>query len=146
MKKKVIPILILLIALTFIPFNTTLVPEWKVQVVDENGKPYKDKLVRQFCYNYTLGVSPCSDADDSLKLTEENGYVVFPERKINMSLLFRLVRPVFYYVMRLAHGSYGVDIYLDSTSPAGYKTLKYIPGEPLPEKFILPSESSKATE
>lgn len=87
MKKKIIiPILILLLALAFIPFNTTLVPEWRVQVVDENGNPYKGKLVRQSCYNYTLGVSPCSGADNSAKLTDENGYVTFPERKINMSL------------------------------------------------------------
>jgi hypothetical protein len=146
MKKKLIPILILLTALAFIPFNTTLVPEWKVQVIDENGNPYKEKLVRQFCYNDTLGTSPCSDANDSLKLTDENGYVVFPERKINMSLLFRLVRPVLNFVMLFAHGGYGVEIYLDSTSPQGRKTLKYVSGEPLPEKFILPSESFQVIE
>ncbi|MGB7069308.1 MAG: hypothetical protein WBD22_07420 [Pyrinomonadaceae bacterium] len=146
MKKKLLSVSIFLITLAFIPFNTTLVPEWKVQVIDENGNPYKGKGVRQFCDSYTLGVSPCQDSNDFMRLTDENGYAVFPERKINMSLLFRLIRSVFNFVMQLAHGSFGVDIYLDSTGPQDYKSLKYIPGEPLPEKFILSSESFKKTE
>ncbi len=146
MKKKLVTISILLVALAFVPFNTTLVPEWKVQLTDENGNPYKGKLVRQSCYNYTLGVSPCSSADDSSKLTDETGYVIFPERKINMSLLLRIGHSIFNFLNIFVHGSYGVDIHLGSTGPQDYKTLKYVPGEPLPEKFILPSASFKKTE
>jgi len=76
-----IPILIILIVLAFVPFETTLVPEWKVKVIDENGNPYVGKLVRQSCHNYTLGVSPCSGVSDSAKITDKNGYVVFQKER-----------------------------------------------------------------
>lgn len=143
MKKKVIAVILFCVLISFIPFPTILVPEWKVQVVDENGNPYKNKLVRQFCDNYTLGVHPCEEAGDFMKLTDENGYVVFPERKVWLSLTSRLIRSFLNLLMLLAHGSYGVSIYLDSSGPQGYKTLKYKSGENLPEKFVLPSKVSE---
>ena len=143
MKKKVIAVILFCALISLIPFPTTLVPEWKVQVVDENGNPYKGKLVRQACSNYTLGIHPCSGAEDTDKLTDENGYVIFPERKITASLFSRIIRSILNFVMIFAHGSYGVDIYLDSSGPQGYKMLEYVPGKPLPEKFILPSKVSE---
>lgn len=144
MKKKVIAVVLFCALISFIPFSTTLVPEWNVQVVDENGNPYKGKLVRQSCNSYTLGIHPCSVASDADRLTDENGYVVFPERKIAASLFSRIVRSIFNFVMIFAHGSYGVDVYLDSSGPQGYKMLEYIPEEQIPEKFILPSKVSKS--
>lgn len=143
MKKILLALIVGIIVLLFIPFETTLVPEWKLRVINENGNPYKGKIIREMCYNYTLGISPCSEANDSMQRTDENGYVIFPERKIDASLFFRVTRSIFNFVMLIAHGSYGVDIYVDSSGPQGYKTLEYKSNEPLPEKFILPSESFK---
>jgi len=140
MKKALLIISVVVLGGLLIPFNTTLVPEWRVRVVDEQGSPYRSKLVRQFCDDYRLGVSPCSDANDSMKLTNEDGFVVFPERKITMNALTRIARSVFNLFGALLHGSYKVDIYLDSSGRQGTKTLKYVLGQPLPETFILPTK------
>ncbi len=139
-KQKFVLILIVGLLLSFIPVPTVIVPEWKVRVVDENGKPYKKQIVRQICYNYTLGVSPC-DSKDSLKKTDNNGYVSFPERKIWMSFSMRIIRSFFNYLMLIAHGSVGTDIYLDSSGPNGLKTSEYDSWKPLPKDFVLSSKS-----
>jgi hypothetical protein len=120
------------------PYKTTLVPAWQVQVVDEHGKPYPKKLVRQYCDDYSLGISPCNELDADQE-TDANGYVVFPERTIRASIISRAVRKGFYGVMTIAHGSYGKRVELTTTGPKDYKTLEYIPGKPLPTKFVLES-------
>lgn len=138
-KQKLILVLIIGIFLSFIPFPTTVAPEWKLKVINENGEPFKNQIVRQFCENYTLGVSPC-DSEDSLKRTDENGYVSFPERKIWMSFSMRIIRSFFNYLMLIAHGSVGTKVFLDSSGPNGYKTLEYDSWKPLPKEFILPAK------
>lgn len=130
--------MVLALIASLIPFDTTLVPEWRLRVVNEAGSPYKGQRVRQFCYSYTLGISPCYDSNDFMRETDENGYIVFPERKINASLLSRALRTAFNFTMQIAHGSFGESVYVDATGPTGHKTLEYIPGHPPPEIFILP--------
>jgi hypothetical protein len=117
-----------------------MVPEWKIRVEDENGNPYAGKMVRQFCTNYTLGIHPCEDADDTTKYTDDNGYVVFPERKIQASLLSRLLRSSYHFVLQFAHGGFGAQAYVDSSGPQGYKRLDYDFSQAPPEVLILPSE------
>jgi hypothetical protein len=142
MKKLVIGALALLILiLTAIPFETTFVPEWKLRVVDEFGVPYKKQLVREFCNNYTLGIHPCEGKDDTDKLTDENGYVVFPERVIRASLIFRIVRFFIAFLLFFVNGEYGEQVYVDSSGPKGHAELRFVPGTPLPEVFVLASEN-----
>jgi len=62
-----------------------------------------------------------------------------------MSVLSRVVNSFLNLLNLFVHGSYGVDINLDSSGPQGYKLLEYKPGQPLPETLVLPSEASKAT-
>lgn len=135
----VIAIVAVLLVGSLIPYRTVFVPRWRVKVVDENGKPYKGQLVRQFCDNYSLDVSPCSN-DDANQRSDENGYVEFPERVIVANLVFRICKPLLSYVLLLAHGSVGSDIYLDSSGPTGYRTLRYDPDSGLPpNELVLPS-------
>jgi hypothetical protein len=42
-----ITLFVLLAAFLFYPFETTVVPEWKIQVVDESGNPVKGVVVNQ---------------------------------------------------------------------------------------------------
>lgn len=127
-----------LLVVGLIPFNTTLVPEWRLKVTDEAGVPYVGQGIRQFCYSYTLGMSPCHDSNDFVRETDASGFVAFPERTINASLLSRIVRSIYHLVMqKLADGSYGEQVYVDATGPSGYKTLEYIPSEAPPEVFVL---------
>jgi hypothetical protein len=132
--------IVISIAVLFVPLNTVVVPEWRVQLINEYGVPYQGKLVRQFCDNYTLGVSPCQDAPDAMQNTDSNGYVVFPERIISMNLGARIFRTLTNVLFAFSHGSLGTSVYLDSSGPKGYKTLSYVPGVAPPDRFILPSD------
>ena len=140
MKKYLLIALVISIVIgSIIPYRTVFVPVWRVRVLDENGQPYKGQLVRQFCDNYSLGVSPCSGSDFGRR-TDENGYVEFPERTIVASLVFRIIKTLASYLLLLAHGSVGSEIYLDSSGPGGYRTLRYDGGGgPPPHEFVLPS-------
>jgi hypothetical protein len=141
-KKKILLILALVFVTSLFPFSTTLVPEWKLRVVDETGAPYVGKGVREFCDSYTLNISPCQEAGDLMRVTDNDGYVVFPERRIRASLLSRIVRTILSLVTLLPHGAIGSQVYVDATGPRGYETLKYAPDKPLPTEFILKSGSA----
>ncbi len=58
-----------------IPFPTEVVPEWRIRIVDEAGKPFAEKFVRQGWAHYSLEFC-CGDTED--RWTDGNGYVVFP--------------------------------------------------------------------
>jgi hypothetical protein len=117
-----------------------MVPRWRIQVVDEKGVPYQGHLVREFCFNYTLDVDPCQTSADSMQMTDENGYVEFPERTIKLSAAARLFRSVYTFLALFVHRSWGTDIFVDSSGPMGYKTVDYNGEGPLPDKIVLPSE------
>ena len=132
-------IAIVVIGILIFPFKTVMVPEWKVRVVDEKGIPYKQKLVRQFCDNYTLDLQPCSYSPDSAKYTDDDGYITFPERAYSTPLLLRAFLTAKSLVMVLAHGSLGTSVYIDSSGPNGYKTLRYQGAGKPPDILVLPS-------
>ena len=132
-------VVLCLLGVSLLPFDTIFVPEWTIRVVDENGAPYKGLYVAQYCTNYILNIHPCEGAADASKATDGDGYVTFPERKIRASLLYRIVRPVLSYILSFVHGGSGVHGDLVSTGPQGYADLKYTPGESLPKEFVIPS-------
>lgn len=144
MKKYVIAVAtVTLFACLIVPFETTLVPAWRVQIVDENGNKYRDHVVRQFCYDYTLDLSPCSAKDDSYKLTDQHGFVEFPERTVRASMVNRIYATATSAFLTLAHGSVGQHVYIDSSGPAGYRTLEYTPANGDPSNtLVLPSLSN----
>lgn len=141
MKKIKLVVIIVFVVVVIIPFETSHLDEWRVRVVDENNTAYSGKSVVQFCENYTLGVAPCFEQGESTKVTDKHGYVTFPKRTFRLSLLSRIVRTAFNFVMIIAHGSVGNDIYLQATGPQGVATLKYDEVGVLPAKFVLPSKS-----
>src|SRR5882672_1607716 len=108
-----------------LPYKTTVVPAWRLRVVDENGHPYAGKQVRQTWKHYSLEL----DAGDNLedRWTDENGYVAFPERTIRASFLGRVILTTFNTGMTLAHGSIGIHADVAATGPQGYKRLEYDP-------------------
>lgn len=125
-----------------IPYQTVLAPEWRVQVIDNSGKPYVGQKVRQFCSDYTLDINLCTDRS-AAQFTDQNGYVIFPERTYSSSTVVRLLATLKKSIFRyLAHGSVGTSVYLDSSGPAGYATLEYTADmqEP-PAIFLLKSEN-----
>ena len=45
---------IIMLVISFIPFEMTVVPPWRFQVIDETGNPIKNTTVRQTWRHYSV--------------------------------------------------------------------------------------------
>jgi hypothetical protein len=66
--------------------STPETPRWEVWVVDQDGRPLQGMTVRLLWHNYSAE----STGDIEEHQTDENGYVVFPARRLAASLRDRL--------------------------------------------------------
>jgi hypothetical protein len=125
-----------LIVILLIPFPTTIVPEWKLRVVDEAGMPFAGARVRQSWHHYSYGVGDIDERD-----ADADGYVAFPERKIWYPILYRILRTGLAALLSLAHGSIGIraDVWAYPPYPQedGSRFVEYKPGEPQAQKIVL---------
>lgn len=71
--------------LLFYPFQTTIVPEWSLKVVDEEGAIVRGANVTEHWQHFLLEGLSHEDA----RQVGENGAVSFPERTIRASLVRR---------------------------------------------------------
>src|SRR6185503_6950557 len=114
------------------PISSTVVPRWKLKVVDNEGNPWVGQFVRQTWKDYTLEPDAGENLED--KWTDAEGYVDFPERTITASVLQRVLFPAWAALMTSAHGSTGVSadvlVWGPDNSP---REAKYIRGQPLPD-------------
>ena len=69
------------------PFKVTVVPVWKIQVIDTSGRPVSNMPVGQDWRHYSIEEE--SHWDESI--TDDDGYVTFPERVITASVGRRLI-------------------------------------------------------
>ncbi len=117
----------------FFPFTTTVIPEWKIRVVDESGQPLENVRVVQMWHHYSLGAD-----DGEEKWTDANGYVVFRERTVRASLLYRVLRSSLADLMQLAHGSTGISAEIwANTEKSSSGMYVYEPGKPLVKELVL---------
>lgn len=77
--------LLAVVFLLLFPFKTTIVPEWTLKVVDEEGAAVRDINVTEHWQHFLLE----SAAHEELQRVGENGAAKFPERTIRASLLRR---------------------------------------------------------
>ena len=133
--KKVVllPFLATLAAIALYPFETTVVPEWRVRIVDQAGSPLGNTSVKEVWQHYSI---ESRDHEEDL-LTDGDGNVTFPKRTIRAPLAVRIVRGS---INRLnPHGSSGPAAYVITLAP-GYDMWRnnfYIPGQPLPTEVIV---------
>lgn len=76
---------LLVLLLLFYPFQTTIVPEWSLKVVDEEGVAVRDVNVTEHWQHFLLE----SLSHEEQRLVQENGAVSFPARTIRASLVSR---------------------------------------------------------
>ncbi len=74
----------------FYPIKVTVVPVWTIQVVDPSGRPVSNMPVGQDWRHYSIEQESHWDE----LITNENGYVTFPERVLRASLFRRLIATV----------------------------------------------------
>jgi hypothetical protein len=120
-----------------VPIPSTVVPEWRIRIIDQEGKPYPENFVRQSWKHYSLDLSSGTNLED--RWTDADGYVQFPERTIRACLLQRVSFPAWPHLMTLAHGSTGIraDVMVWGSDTYAIDA-DYVPGKPLPEAIILP--------
>ena len=134
-KIKIIVILIGVVIL-LIPFPTTVVPTWKLRVIDLKGNPCANKQVNEGWGHYSLELSETGGSE--YRFTDDDGYVEFPERTITANLIWRIIAPVLAFLQAIvAHGSMGISGYVFSTGMKDGPFLNYKPGKPLPNQIIV---------
>lgn len=82
-----------------------MVPEWKLQVLDENRNVLAGIQVEESWNNYSFFFEGFE-----WRRSDQNGYVVFPARYVWAGVLGRLALPVFAKFSRVFDGSAGLSI------------------------------------
>src|SRR6266536_3095031 len=91
------------IILAVFPIESTVVPKWRLQVVDVSGTPCANMRVTQSWGHYSLYLDGNDQTDN--RVTDTQGNVEFPERTVRAGLARRLVVPVIAHILVIAHGS-----------------------------------------
>jgi hypothetical protein len=128
-------VLITIITIALIPFETTTVPAWHITLLDQNGAPYVGQRVDEFWANYNLELTVGHGEE---RWTDEHGRIDFPQRTLKISIIERVIRRILTSVLRYMHGSQGIETYLMTTVPDGIKTLEYQGNKPPRDRWILP--------
>ena len=126
------------------PFESTVVPKWKLQIVDVSGNACAKMRVTQSWAHYSLYLDGNYASED--RFTNLNGYVEFPTRTIRAGVGRRLVVPVIAHIMVIAHGSVGPDSSVWASGIKDVVWLNYKPGLPLPDKMRVEKCISDGTE
>jgi len=122
--------LVSLVVLLFIHFETTVVPEWRIRVVDENRSPLAEVRVSQDWQDpYAESESHTDD-----RSSDSDGFVTFSQRSVRANLAMRLLHTVASVIN--PHERAGASSYLIVTSP-GEGHADYLPGRPLPEILVV---------
>jgi hypothetical protein len=116
-----------------LPYKTTVVPEWRIRVIDETGRSFAGATVRQEWHHYSYDVS-----DGDARTADGAGYVVFPERTFTAPLLYRVLRAGLAYLLTIAHGSVDIRASVWAFSSGSVsKFIDYKPGTPLAKEIVL---------
>jgi hypothetical protein len=83
----VVVVLTSIVVVALLPFETIVVPEWNVKVLDEHGNLVSGVAVRESWGD--LSIEP--DEHEELRVSDTNGNLSFPVRTIKASLLHRVV-------------------------------------------------------
>lgn len=117
----------------FAPIETSVIPQWTIQVIDVNGAACANMRVTQSWGHYRLYADGNNSSDD--RLTDQNGYVRFPERTIRASLLRRIIMPVVTRILTVMHGGWSVDGAVWASGIKDVPWLTYESGRPMPGKM-----------
>ena len=117
----------------FAPIETTLMPPWRIQVVDVSGTACSGMRVTQSWGHYRLYLDGNDLSRDGL--TDANGYVQFPERRIQASLSRRIMMPIVTRVATIMHGGWRISGAVWASGIKDVAWLSYHGGNSLPDKM-----------
>jgi len=130
MRKKLwLPILAVLLTALLFPFETTIVPPWRVQVVDKAGTPLRGVTVTEHWSHSSLE----HNGHEAEATTDEGGYVTFPFRTIRASLLGRVIGPM----QNVGEGHPAAYLLVLGDYSAVSDEPYYVPGRPLAAQILV---------
>jgi hypothetical protein len=126
-----ITLFVLLAVVLFYPFETTVVPEWKIRVVDAVGNPVKGVVVNQGWRHHSIEIH----RQEQSLVADAEGYVTFPRRTARAGLLVRAVGSVIAEFN--PHGRTGPYAFVDVLGPYSGTAAEYSPGKPIPTTITV---------
>ena|SRR5688572_6976950 len=129
----ILAIVCLIIIVMLFPIPSTIVPQWRLQVMDVNGTTCPNMRVTQSWGHYALFIDGNYSSDD--RFTDANGYVQFPARTVSATLPRRLMMPVVTRIATIMHGGWGVDSAVWASGIKDVAWLSYRGGKSLPDKM-----------
>lgn len=120
------------VALLFVcPFQTTVVPQWTVRLVNESGTPVGGLEVSERWRHYSV---ESADHEETLR-TNADGYVAFSRRSVRASLLARTIGAM---LNALAiHQDSGRRVDLDASGAYTTVTSHYYEVDHLPRTIVV---------
>ena len=131
-------IIISVIIAMLIPFPTTIVPTWKLKVVDEQGNICPNKEATQTWAHYSIYIGSGNFQSED-RLTDEEGNVEFPTRTVWAPLFWRIIGTVIANALTIAHGSAGADSSVHSSGIKDVAWISYKPEKPMADKIVVHS-------
>ena len=122
-----------IIVVMLFPIPSTVVPQWRLRVIDVNGTACPNMRVTQSWGHYVLFTDGNSSSDD--RLTDANGYVQFPKRTVRASVARRLIMRMVTRVATIMHGGWSVSSAVWASGIKDVAWLDYAPNKPLPDKM-----------
>jgi len=84
-KQGLVGLCLLIVALLIYPFQSTVVPLWRLHVIDNRGASVQRIRVTQHWRHNSLE----TEGHEEVQVTDEEGIVVFPQRFIRANLISR---------------------------------------------------------
>jgi hypothetical protein len=126
-------VIVCLILSLFYPFESTVVPKWKLRVIDQTGRPLSGNRIRESWCHYTLETN-CHEEELQ---TDSLGYVEFPRRTIRMNLFSRVANAARRIIN--VHSSFGpsASVYYLGDYRLVSDEPWYMPGRPLESEIVV---------
>jgi hypothetical protein len=130
--------LLSMILASIYPVETTVVPAWTLNVVNEDGNIVAGALVREHWKHYSIE----STSHEQDLRTDQDGQVTFPARTIRASLLSRILGPIVNRFTEGVHAGVGPHAYVVALDKGSEGEAVYTPGESLPVQLVLRARNS----
>jgi len=127
-------ILAMIVTLLLYPLESTVVPQWRVRVLDQAGSSVRGVSLRESWSEYSV---ESHDHTEDLS-TDADGYVTFPRRTVKANLLVRIARKAFIAIVpHQGEGHPAAYILVFGDYRAVSDEPHYVPGRPLASQIVV---------
>jgi len=131
-RRRILIGLIVVLIILLVPIPSTVVPAWRIRIVDQEGGPVTNINVRQHWQHYSFQ----AEGREIDARPDPDGYVSFPRRVAWAGALPRLLGPVLNVVTLGVHASFGPTAAVQAWN-AGYEGWVDYKGEPQPPESLM---------